>query len=196
MKTDRLVVISALSTVMLFSSACNDHVFQRVTPLRSDSNFVDKKVDIDRAVDILFVIDNSYSMAEEQENLARNISSSNDPSSPCDAASFAALKQYLDDNPGMSQAEWGAPQQAIYAGCGFIERLQLYDNKFRVGVITTDMNDCDRNNLTPERGTVPQRGCLQSSAEEPALTVLSWDTPDLATRLANIIRNVSIAGSP
>jgi len=196
MKSDRLVVISALSTAMLFTGACNDHVFQRVTPLRSDSNFVDRKIDVDRAVDILFVIDNSYSMAEEQENLARNISSSDDPSSPCDAVGFAALKQYLDDNPGMSQTEWGAAQQDTYAGCGFIERLQLYDNKFRVGVVTTDMNDCDRNTWTPERGTVPQRGCLQSSAEEPELTVLSWDTPDLAGRLANIIRNVGISGSP
>jgi len=146
-------------------------------------------------LDVLFVIDNSGSMNEEQQNLAFNASSFNDPASACNAAGFAQLQLFVDANREVATRLWPPNMQVIYEACGMIERLQLWHNKFHLGVITTDLNDCDRPYGQSTRGSVPQRGCLQTSEADPELAVLTWDTPDLPTKFYNIVRNVGTYGS-
>lgn len=192
---------------------CNDHIFQVVAPIRTRTVVTAKQIDIDRAADILFVIDNSGSMAEEQENLARNISSSGVSGSGCETAQFAALKDFFErDGRDLPEEEWPAEMQVIHRHCGFIERLQLHDNRFHLGVITTDLNDCDCFSNVEHLADCgcdpavqpaclraeswPQRGCLQTGPEEPELAVLTWETPDLASRFASIVRNLGTRGSP
>ena len=150
----------------------------------------------DCAVDILFVIDNSGSMSEEQQQLAFAAAAANDPASPCNAG-LADLQTYVAGNPGLPVADWDAGHRATLASCGFIERLLLSGNKFRLGVITTDMNDCDSPfGSSAQRPAVPQRGCLQTGTAEPSLTVLDWQTANLAQRFGDIVTSVLTYGSP
>lgn len=174
-------------------TGCTEHIFQAIDPITTRVVCVGKSIDIDRAADILFVIDNSGSMAEEISNLADNASSSSNGSTPsrCDSTGFSTLKRYADNNRHLEEAQWRTDMRDIAADCGFIERLQLFDNKFHIGVITTDMNDCDRR--SPPNTTVPQRGCLQPSPT--GTRVLTWQTGDLANEFASIVRAVGINGS-
>ncbi|MFH1812202.1 MAG: hypothetical protein ABIJ09_25925, partial [Pseudomonadota bacterium] len=186
-----------LLLAMILVMGCNEHIFQRVIPITTRTVVNPKKIDIDRAADILFVIDNSGSMAEEQENLARNASSSSSsaPSNACDGSGFNALRGHIDSHPEQAQEDWPQNIQAIFAECGFIERLQLFKNHFRIGIITTDMHDCDAPYGGAHRSSVPQRGCLQTSVQDPTIKVLDWETPDLANKFSNIVRNIGIWGS-
>ena len=183
-----------LALALLPLTACTAHTYDQVSAQRSGTEYLAAEVNIDRAADILFVIDNSGSMAEEQENLAANASSSGDPTSPCSAEGFAALQAYLADNPELRQSDWDAEMQLIHEACGFIERLMLHDNRFHIGVISTDMHDCDMPFGSGARGSVPQRGCLQSALgdDDP---VLRWDSEDLAARFAATVRGMGVYGS-
>ncbi|MFH1807997.1 MAG: hypothetical protein ABIJ09_04590 [Pseudomonadota bacterium] len=185
---------AALSLVVL-ASACVDHGFDVPLTAAGGETRLMSRVEVERAADILFVIDNSGSMAEEQDNLARNASSSADPLSLCNAQGFNRLRQYVDENAQLGPAQWPPDHQATYAECGFIERLMLLDNKFHIGVISTDMHDCDSPYSAAGRGSVPQRGCLQTAPDAPALTVLTPETPDLAARFGGIVRNLGVWGS-
>lgn len=191
-------VLALVLAALVSQVACNEHTFRRVVATTTRTVVTGVNIDIDRAADILFVIDNSGSMAEEQENLARNASSSSSssPNNLCDASGYANLRSYLDANPGLAQEQYEPSYKAIFEQCGFIERLQLFKNHFHIGVISTDMNNCDRPGSTASRASVPQLGCLQASAQDPNLTVLTWETPDLANKFANIIRNIGVYGSP
>jgi len=190
--------LAALFLASSFGTACNEHVFQVVVPLKTRVVRNPKKIDIKRAADILFVIDNSGSMKEEQENLAAQASSSNEPGSPCNAAGFADLRNYVQTHRDLEQEEWEGNYSNIYNSCGFIERLLLFDNKFHIGVITTDMNDCDNPyGSGATRGSVPQRGCLQTPASDPNRNVLDWNIPiaQLPGLFSDMITNVNIYGS-
>ena len=193
----RLGLLALTASALLTVLGCNEHTFRRVIATRTRTGIKNVKVDIDRAADILFVIDNSGSMAEEQENLAKNASSSSvsSPANLCDASGYASLRAYIDANAGLAEEEWEQNYRDILKECGFIERLQLYKNHFHIGVITTDMNNCDRPSGAA-RSSVPQLGCLQTSQQDPNLTVLTWETPDLANKFANIVRNIGTWGSP
>lgn len=147
-------------------------------------------------LDILFVIDNSGSMADEQQNLAFNASSLNDPESACNVTGFDQLQPFVDVNREVPIELWPFNMQVIYHACGMLERLLLWHNKFHIGVITTDLNDCDRPFGQSMRGSVPQRGCLQTSEADPNLALLTWRTPDLRTKFYNIVHNVGTFGSP
>jgi len=149
-----------------------------------------------RPVDILFVIDNSGSMKEEQERLAAAVSSASEPDNPCNGFGFVDLEKYAAENCHRPPFEWEEPYASDYLRCGLVERLRLRRNKFHIGVISTDLNDCDSpyGALDP-RGSVPQRGCLQTSVGDSSLSVITWETPAAGERLAAIIRNVEIFGS-
>jgi len=117
----RLLLISLGMGLVLSSLACNEHTFRRVVATKTRTVISEVKVDIDRAADILFVIDNSGSMAEEQENLAKNASSSSatSPANRCDASGYASLRSYIDANQGLAQEEWEQNYKDILVDCGF-----------------------------------------------------------------------------
>ena len=154
-----------------------------------------RDIDVNRAADILFVIDNSGSMAEEQENLARNASSIGANAPFCNQVGFDTLRPFVAANRETPQEEWPANMQQIYNDCGFIERLLLFDNKFHIGVVTTDSGDCDRPYNNPSRGSEPQRGCLHTSPTDPSLSVLTWSTPNLPQKFYNIVHNLLTYGN-
>ena len=61
------------------SGACNEHVFRQVE-LECDRTLeTDVAVNVEKAADILIVVDNSGSMCEEQANLAQNFFDANCP---------------------------------------------------------------------------------------------------------------------
>lgn len=200
----RTLCFSFLLAICAVVLSCNEHIFQAVNPITTRTVVNPKKIDIDRAADILFVIDNSGSMKEEQENLARNASSSCTlcTAQHCNAGGFAALKTWLVGHKEVPLEQWsehtvaGKTARQIYDDCGFIERLQLFENKFHIGVVSTDMGDCDNPSGSGAlRSSVPQRGCLQTSSQDPNLTVLKWDTGQLADKFYNIVINVLTYGS-
>jgi hypothetical protein len=138
-------------------SACNRRVFERVEPTCDPTISSDVDIPTQKAADILVVVDNSNSMREEQENLARNFVNPNVGTNapvecPIDPARLSDFARCKDDdppalcafvNPSASQLQPGGE----LAGCGFIQILAAYENDFRVGVITTDVGVCD--NRTP-----------------------------------------------
>lgn len=148
-----------------------------------------------RPLDILFVIDNSASMNEETENLAYNASSVKAGGNPCDAEGFDQLLSYKSGHPDTPPEDWQEPYPEMLEACGFIELLQLHQNRFHIGIITTSMDDCDEVRSADPRPSVPQRGCLQTGVAHPSLTVLTWQTPHVGHRFADILSNVGTGGS-
>jgi hypothetical protein len=174
--------------------ACNDHVFRKVTPGCVVTDVVKTKLEIQKAADILVVVDNSASMCEEQQNLVDNFF---DPDCDIDFASedFGGFK-----NPSPEQI------QVLAEKCGFIQMLALFENDFRVGVITTDVTQCDNVfnqaasgacGFAPELawGNRPQRGCLQAPAGEPKFLTAADDKTQLGNRFKAILDNVRTFGS-
>jgi len=139
-----------------------------------------------RPLDILFVVDNSGSMAEEQAALARTIYKSECPIADLNAVPEALL----DPKPGLLER--------LKTVCGFSQILAAYDRDFRVGVITTDVDACD--NFIPQVmggdawGFRPQRGCLQPTAD--GQKVLTRDDVDLANKFREIVTGLGTFGSP
>jgi hypothetical protein len=68
------VCVSGLLVGCLALAACNEHELAAVDPNRQTESYKDVPVDNNRDLDILFVIDNSQSMGEEQESLTANFS--------------------------------------------------------------------------------------------------------------------------
>ena len=140
-----------------------------------------------KALDILFVVDNSGSMIEEQRELALTIY---DPRCPIQDLN-AVPQALLDPEPGLLEE--------LSRVCGFSQILAAYDRDFRVGVITTDVNACD--NLVPaaqggaDWGFRPQRGCLQeipSTGER----IISRSDSDVAGKFTEMMANIGTYGSP
>lgn len=134
-------------------------------------------------IDLLFVVDNSGSMLEEQGALSRSIFREDCPILDLNAVPAALL------NPEAGLLE------ELASVCGISQILAAYDRDFRVGVITTDVNACD--NLTefesPEHR--PQRGCLQpvpSTREK----VISRSDSDLIRKFRELVAGLGNRGSP
>ena len=134
-------------------------------------------------IDLLFVVDNSGSMLEEQGALSRSIFREDCPILDLNAVPAALL------NPEAGLLE------ELASVCGISQILAAYDRDFRVGVITTDINACD--NLTefesPEHR--PQRGCLQpvpSTREK----VISRSDSDLIRKFRELVAGLGNRGSP
>ncbi|MCC7110442.1 MAG: hypothetical protein IT382_14215, partial [Deltaproteobacteria bacterium] len=157
----------------------------------------------ERAADILIVVDNSGSMAEEQQNLVANFLNQDPAACPL---------QDLNNIP----EELKNPAPALYTGggplsqCGFIQLVAAFENDFRVGVITTDVGLCD--NRVPEAqggaawGFRPQRGCLQPDSAPGGtlrkviaradLADADAANDDLAARFSSTLANIATYGSP
>jgi hypothetical protein len=186
-----------LSVVCVPSAGCNRRVFEKIEPSCNTTLFADIEVPVARAADILIVVDNSGSMLEEQEELARNFVN---PLCPID------LSAPIPD-------AYKNPSPALYApggeleNCGFIQLIAAFDNDFRVGVITTDVGVGDnRFDDAPDGwGSRPQRGCLQPDGPPGTdvnkliaradLEDADPNNDDLAERFSRTLQNVQVFGS-
>ena len=186
-----LVGAGVLSAGVL--AACNEHVFRYVPDVCETNIVVKKDIEPTKEADILIVVDNSGSMCEEQDNLVRNFF---DDSGGCPITDLnnvpAALK-----NPSAAQAQELATQ------CGFIQLLAAYENDFRVGVITTDVSECDNDfgqaatglcGTFNDWGNRPQRGCLQAPPGADKKIIERSDT-DIGERFRETLSNVRTFGS-
>jgi hypothetical protein len=155
----------------------------------------DQDVPTEQAADILLVIDNSGSMAEEQGNLAQNFLNQN--AAECPLQDLANIPE-----------EFKNPKREAYTGtgplakCGFIQIVAAFENDFRVGMITTDVGLCDNRLDLDGRGFIPQRGCLQPDANGGRVIARAdlvdddATNDDLATRFRTTLEGISTYGSP
>src|SRR5688572_18036844 len=157
------LAVVALTCCVALTAACNKRVFRFVQPSCDRTIPLDISIPLQRAADILIVVDNSGSMAEEQQKLADNFINLRCADPEDDSTCECPLND-LADIP----EEFLNPQPSLYEGdgplskCGFIQLLAAFENDFRVGVITTDVGPCDNRFDQFATGEFrPQRGCLQ-----------------------------------
>ena len=143
---------TALLGAIVVVVGCNKRVFERVDPVCVATIASDVGLPAEKAADILIVVDNSGSMFDEQQNLGANFIRVD--GCPLPPERLAELTTCDDDEPSPlcrfknpSKALLEAPGPDGLAGCGFVQVLAAFDNDFRVGVITTDVGQCD--NLIP-----------------------------------------------
>ncbi|MBI1949437.1 MAG: hypothetical protein HYS27_27370 [Deltaproteobacteria bacterium] len=201
----RLIVLSSFAVVAigLLASSCNRRVFEKVENTCLKTVATDIPVPTEKAADILIVVDNSGSMAEEQQNLVENFL--NQDAGECPLQDLANIP-----------AEYKNPVRSLYTNggvlsrCGFIQLLSAFENDFRVGVITTDVGICD--NRIPDSqggdawGFRPQRGCLQPDSAPggsgrkliSAADLIDGDNgnDDFAQRFRSTLENIQTFGSP
>jgi hypothetical protein len=184
-------------------AGCNRHVFDVVPRDCTQEEQLIKPLEANKPADILVVIDNSGSMCEEQANLIENFF---DPDCPIDVNNVQP--EYLNPDPDTVQQ--------LAASCGFIQLLAAYDNDWRLGVITSDVGQCDNRyglaenggdfncsdprtgeNEFPNWGRRPQRGCLQPFDLGAAADtkVLQRGDADVGTKFASILENTRTFGS-
>jgi hypothetical protein len=138
-------------------------------------------------LDILVVVDNSGSMLEEQEQLARAMFKEE-----CPIQGLTAVPEALQNPDGELLEE-------LEQLCGFAQILAAYERDFRVGVITTDANACD--NFFPEGqggeawGHRAQRGCLHP-VPSTGQKVITRDDFDIAAKFIEMIGGIGNYGSP
>ncbi len=138
-------------------------------------------------LDILVVVDNSGSMAEEQAQLARAMYKEE-----CPIQGLNAVPEQLQNPDGELLEE-------LEELCGFAQILAAYEREFRVGVITTDVDACD--NFVPaaqggeEWGHRPQRGCLQP-VPSTGQKVITRDDFNITEKFVELIGAIGNYGSP
>ncbi len=198
---------SALAAVLILqattNAACNRRVFMHVENVCQKTIDSIVNVPTEKAADILIVVDNSGSMAEEQQNLAENFLNQDPAECP--------LQDLANIPP-----EYRNPVRALYTDggvlsrCGFIQLLAAFENDFRVGVITTDVGLCDNRYPEVQGGAAwgyhPQRGCLQPDGAPGggvrkliAAADLRDDdvtNDDFAQRFDDTLDNIRTWGSP
>ena len=131
-------------------------------------------------LDILFVVDNSPSMTEEQANLRRTVFDDRCPI------------QNLQDVPEPYANPVGATLQDLAQVCGLAQLLATFNADFHIGVVTSDVGVCDERipwAQDPDglHTPTPQRGCLQGG--------LITATDDVAARFEDAMRSVGTFGS-
>ncbi len=147
------------------------------------------------ALDILFVIDSSGSMCEEQASLALSFY---DPDCP--------IEDLLDVPDALLQPTPGV-LEALTPVCGFSQILAAYDRDFRVGVVTTDVSDCDNDFDQASTGFCsfaaadaahwgrrPQRGCLVAPPGAEKKFVERTDD-DVVGRFIDTLQGVGVYGT-
>ena len=187
-------VVGALS----LAPGCNDHVFVVVDGECERTLEQGLVIAENIHADILLVVDNSGSMCEEQDNLARNFF---DPNCPITDLNNVQPEYRNPNNDTVAE---------LAQNCGFIQLLAAYDNDFRVGVISTDVGECDNRFLFaaqpeiaalcggqvfPNWGRRPQRGCLQAPPGAERKYIQKGDT-DIGDRFNETIANIQTFGSP
>lgn len=191
-----VLAAGGLSAVLALP-ACNKHVFE-IVPRDCDKTLVkEEELEIDVPADILIVIDNSGSMCEEQANLVENFF---DEDCPIDVNNVQ--DEYLNPDDTMLAD--------LSSRCGFVQLLAAYDNDWRLGVITTDVGQCDNRfgvagspatcTGEPEENWSrrPQRGCLQPThalGNSDFPRVLQRGDRDVGNKFANILTNIQTFGS-
>lgn len=208
----RALVLPLVLPALLALSGCNRRVFEYVEPTCGPTGVIDVDV-ADEGVDILFVVDNSGSMREEQVEVARNMVNG-DGSCPIvasDLADFRRCREPVDGVEPPAVCRFFNPSKEQLAGplqsCGFLQVLAAFGTDFRVGVITTDVGRCD--NRIPaslggdDVGHRPQRGCLQPDGPDGrrfiARADLDSDDPavrDIGGRFTRTLDQVGILGVP
>lgn len=133
-------------------------------------------------LDILFVVDNSGSMFDEQRTLARSIY---DPR--CPVVDTANVPQDLQD-PSRETFD------ALSNVCGLAQLMAMMNGDFHIGVITTDVGRCDeRVGIAQDPDDLheptPMRGCLQGPG------VITRDS-DVETDFQDAMLGVGTYGSP
>jgi hypothetical protein len=202
----RLLALAAFTSCLALTSACNKRVFQFIEPSCDRTIPLDISIPLQRDADILIVVDNSGSMAEEQQKLADNFINlrcgdpDDDSTCECPLRNLAAVPD-----------EFKNPQPALYEGdgplskCGFIQLLAAFETDFRVGVITTDVGPCDNRFGSLGDEFRPQRGCLQPDGPSRAnarllisradLDDLDEDNDDLAARFSATLAHIGTRGT-
>jgi hypothetical protein len=211
----RLLVVSLVAVLAL---SCNRRVFEEVQNACNVTIQTTLDIPVNKAADILIVIDNSGSMQDKQDNLVANFLNQNPQQCPLtDLANIPTQFQ----NPARELYTGNGP----LAQCGFIQLLAAFQSDFRVGVITSDVGLCDNrlpaeqaqffcqaNQTAPEcQGTTgggwgfrPQRGCLQPDGPPGTVdkVIAASDLKaggakaDLAQRFKDTLTNIRTFGSP
>lgn len=203
--------VVAVSLLLAVGPGCHRRVFRYFENGCDSTTPVPVVVPEQKAADILIVVDNSGSMQEEQDELAANFFNLNvaaDPENPDVGAGECPLGD-LQNIP----ARYQNPAPVLYEGdgplsrCGFIQLLAAYENDFRVGVITTDVGQCDNRfgQAPADWGFRPQRGCLQPDGPTRAghdLVIARADlddgddgNDDFAGRFERTLQNIRTFGS-
>jgi hypothetical protein len=222
------VLAIALFATAGCNSFCNRRVFEQVEPTCDATIASDADIPTEKAADILIVVDNSGSMQEEQDRLAAAFVNE-DPSCPLPVDQLKDFAR-CDDDPSLPICEFANPTQELLdaelSTCGFIQVLAAFENDFRIGVITTDIGQCDNrfaefqasafcqaNAGAPECGDQgglpwgfhPQRGCLQPNGPPGtpqkilSRADLESDDPavaDIGGRFARTLQNIRTFGTP
>ena len=131
-------------------------------------------------LDILFVVDNSPSMLEEQASLRRTVFDERCPITN------------LQDIPEPYANPVGATLQELAQVCGLAQLLATFNADFHIGVITSDVGVCDERipwAQDPDglHTPTPQRGCLQGG--------LITASDDVAGRFEAAMQSVGTYGS-
>jgi hypothetical protein len=216
--------IIACLVVVFLVTACNRRVFRQVEASCDRTIPVDYEIEAERPADILIVVDNSGSMQEEQDELAKNFLNLNVDANGNPECPLTDLANVPDDLKNPTPDKFTG--DGVLARCGFIQLLAAFDNNFQVGVITTDVglidnrqpggqaarcfpdgscafgsDTCgDDQSCDDEWGQRPQRGCLQPDASgNKVITRADIDDPErnqLAQRFAQTLDNIRTFGSP
>ncbi len=133
-------------------------------------------------LDILFVVDNSASMLEEQETLLRSVW---DPR--CPLGDTAEVPLNLQD-PSRETFD------ALSDVCGLAQLMAMMNGDFHIGVITTDVGMCDERIPSVQdpddvHEATPMRGCLQGAG------IITRDN-DVEADFRDAMLGVGIYGSP
>jgi hypothetical protein len=132
-------------------------------------------------LDVLFVVDNSASMTDEQQNLRRTVFDERCPITD------------LANVPEGYASPSGRVLEELVAVCGVAQLLAAFNADFHIGVITPDVGLCDERlpaAQDPEglHTPTPQRGCLQGG--------MITSGADVPARFAEAIESVGTYGSP
>jgi hypothetical protein len=138
-------------------------------------------------LDILFVVDNSGSMADKQLLLSQTIMKPG-----CPIENLQQVPENLQQPPPSTRND-------LEQECGFAQLLAADDRDFHIGVITTDVDACDNAVPVVEGGDAwgfhPQRGCLQP-VPSTGQKLITRDDSDVATHFEELITSLGTYGSP
>jgi hypothetical protein len=170
---------------LLFSLACNKHVFEIKERECVTEDRVVEDVDLGGPIDILFVVDDSGSMAEEQEALADGFYRDTCPFLT-DAVPFVPENEKNPTDARLAE---------LAELCGFVQIIGAFERDFQVGLITTTVDECDnRYGQAPaEWGRRPRRGCLMPSAD--GTKVFAQADDQLQRRFREALESVGTYGS-
>lgn len=158
-------------------AACTlDYVVEETTPSKT-TPIVSQK-----PLDILFVVDNSGSMLEEQAALYRSVF---DERCPITDVRRVPLDYQNPDRETFDD---------ISEVCGLAQLMAAMGNDFHIGVIATDVGNFDERvsdaqDLDGNHEQLPMRGCLQGKG-------LITDDDDVAVDFRDAVIGLGTAGSP